>query len=154
MTTITPHFKLEYIENKYLEKLKYRLRKCGRFVNELHSDVDRYNSASNESIAIKRRMLNDSTISRFAYERNIFAAHLRASLELRKSVISVFIRNAKMEEGRKKWAKRWKSDSGETYPCVTINPRFNTHLYVAKVSYWRRYWFLDYFYDRSCIRKG
>lgn len=69
---------------RVLRKVKYRLRKCGRFVNELYSDVDRYNSASNESIAMKRRMLKNSTISRFAYERNIFAAHLRASLELRK----------------------------------------------------------------------
>lgn len=43
-------------------------------------------------------MLKNSTISRFAYERNIFAAHLRASLELRKSVISVY---PKCEDGRK-----------------------------------------------------
>lgn len=51
-------------------------------------------------------MLKNSTISRFAYERNIFAAHLRASLELRKSVISVFIRNAKMEEMSEEMKKR------------------------------------------------
>lgn len=103
------------------------MRKCGRFVNELYCDVDRYDSASNESIAIKRRMLNNYTISRFAYEPNIFAAHSRTSLELRKSVISVY---PKCEDGRKS-----EEMSEEMKTHVTLNPRFNTHFYVAKVSY-------------------